>query len=184
MTEWSRGGRHTGKTDLPLLTEGETDARVLRDTFCSLLPPVAPVLVLTSPLRRAKRTCELAGFGAVAVVEPRLAEWDYGEYEGLTTDQIRHARPSWDLFRDGCPAGELPGQISARVDSLLEDLRSDPALAGGEVLCFSHGHVSRVLLARWLDLPPTEARHFQLTAGSFGRLAWEHEWPAVETWNR
>lgn len=183
MTEWSQGGRHTGKTDLPLLAEGETDARALRGTLGSLLPPVAPALVITSPLQRAVRTCELAGFGDVAVVDPRLSEWDYGEFEGLTTQEIRQTRPTWDLFRDGCPTGELPSQVGARVDSLLRDLRHDRALARAEVLCFSHGHVSRVLLARWLGLPPAEARHFQLGAGSFGRLGWEHEWPTVETWN-
>jgi broad specificity phosphatase PhoE len=182
-TEWSRTGRHTGTTDLPLLPEGETEARGLRASLPRLAPPCSPVLILTSPLLRARQTCDLAGYGTRAVVEPCLAEWDYGDYEGLTTAEIRAARPGWDLFRDGCPGGEAAGDVGCRVDRLLDRLRADPGLGGAEVLLFSHGHLLRVLTARWLGFAPAEARHFALQAGSIGRLSWEHEWAIVERWN-
>ncbi len=183
-TEWSRSGRHTGKTDLPLLPEGETEARELRTSLARLAPPAAPVLVLTSPLTRARRTCNLAGFGPSAEVEAALAEWDYGDYEGLTIGQIREERPGWDLFADGCPGGETVDDVAARVNGLLGRLRTRPVLEDEEVVVFSHGHLLRVLLARWIGLPAVEARHFELRAGGVGRVGWEHEWPTVELWNR
>jgi len=134
-------------------------------------------------MERARRTCELAGFGPVAVVEPLLSEWDYGDYEGLTTPEIRARRPGWDLFSDGCPGGEGAADVASRADELLGRLRADDALVGKEVLLFSHGHFSRVLLVRWLGLEPVEARHFELDAGRIGRLGWEREWPTAERWN-
>jgi broad specificity phosphatase PhoE len=177
-TEWSKSGQHTGMTDLPLLPEGEEEAAALGQRLGEL----RPAIVLTSPLSRAKRTCELAGFGAEAIEEPRLLEMNYGEYEGLTTATIRQERPGWDLFRDGCPGGETIEQVGARVDQLLGRLLGDSELAGEDVLLFAHGHVLRVLTARWLTLPPADARRFTLPAGRFGRLGWEHEWTVVSGW--
>lgn len=117
------------------------------------------------------------------VTEPLLAEWDYGEYEGLTTPEIHAASPGWDLFRDGCPGGEAPEAVARRADLLLDRLRSDAALRGREVMLFSHGHFSRLLLTCWVSLEVAKARHFELHAGCFGRLAWENGWPTVERWN-
>lgn len=182
-TEWSRSGRHTGRTDLPLLPEGETEARELAKTLVKLSPPLEPALVLTSPRTRARRTCSLVGFAQQAEMEPALVEWDYGDYEGLTTAQIRQERPGWDLFRDGCPGGESPSDVAGRVDDLLGRLRGDAALAGREVLLVGHGHLSRVLAVRWVGWPIEEARHLLLRAAGFGRLGWEREWAAIEMWN-
>lgn len=178
-TEWSQNGRHTGRTDLPLLPDGESAARAVGERLAGL----RPALVLSSPLRRAIDTCRLAGFGDVVETTDLLLEMDYGDYEGLTTAQIRRSRPGWDLFSDGCPRGETISDVAGRSDDLIARLRGDPRLEGSDVLVFAHGHVLRVLTARWLDLGPGEARHFALEAGSIAVLGWEHEWTVLAGWN-
>ncbi len=179
-TEWSRNGRHTSRTDLPLDGGGREDAaaigtRLQRRRFA---------LVMTSPRRRARETCDLAGFGARAEVLEELAEWDYGDYEGLTTAEIRERQTGWTVFRDGCPGGESPEEVGARADRVLEKLALRPdGDAGQAVLLFSHGHFLRVLAARWLRLASGEGRHFALDAGSISEIGFEREVPAMLTWN-
>ena len=177
-TEWSLSGRHTGRTDVPLTERGERNAVRLRGR----LKDVSFVRVLTSPLQRAWRTCELAGLGQQAEPDPDLMEWNYGEYEGRRTTEIQQMRPGWNLFRDGCPGGETLVQISARADRVADDLRR----ASGPVAIFSHGHFLRVLTARWLALPAIEARRFLLTAAALSILGYEHDSinePALILWN-
>jgi probable phosphoglycerate mutase len=174
-TEWSKSGQHTSRTDLPLLAEGEEQARVLK-------PKLAAVefeLVLCSPLRRARETCELAGFADVAEIADDLMEWDYGEYEGLTTPQIRETTPDWWLWTDGCPGGESPSAIGARVDRVLERF----AAVDGNGLAFAHGHVLRVVAARWLEMEVTAGSRFKLEAGSLGVLGHERETHVIERWS-
>jgi broad specificity phosphatase PhoE len=178
-TAWSTSGRHTGKTDLPLSSDGETEARALR----SSLGDLRPALVLSSPLRRALETCRLAGFDAHVETTELLVEMDYGDYEGLTTAEIRERRPGWDLFQDGCPGGETIEEVGDRVDAVITRITEDEALQDCEVLIFAHGHTLRCLAARWLRLPAGNARLFVLQAGSFGVLGWEHEWRALNGWN-
>src|SRR5207249_3516 len=149
-TAWSLSGQHTGRTDLPLTERGERNARRLGDRLKSL----TFARVYTSPLQRAARTCALAGYGAVAVADPDLVEWDYGAYEGRTTEDIRKERPDWHLFRDGCPGGEGVADVGARADRVVGRLRA----VGGDVLVFSSGHILRVLAARWLGLDPAGGR--------------------------
>src|SRR5947208_13803292 len=153
-TAWSRDGRHTGVTDLPLTEQGERNAVQLRARFAGLVF----AKVLTSPSQRAKRTCELAGFGDVAEVDPDLVEWNYGEYEGLRTADIRAKRPDWELFRDGCPNGESPADVAERADRLLTRVRT----IEGNVLIFSSGHFLRVFAARWLGLEPLIGKYLML----------------------
>ena len=176
-TAWSLSGQHTGRTDLPLTANGEAQARRLGDR----LRGRAFSRVLTSPLQRAARTCELAGFGKAAEVEADLLEWDYGQYEGRRSVEIHAERPDWDLFRDGCPDGESPAEIGARADRIVKRVRSVP----GDVLLFSSGHFLRVLAARWLGLAPDGARHFLLGTTGFGALSYEHrlDQAAVLLWN-
>lgn len=174
-TQWSRSGQHTGVTDLPLTENGRRLAERLRPA----LARHSYVLVLSSPLQRARTTCELAGFGAQAQLETDLAEWNYGAYEGLTSDEIHARRPGWMVFQDGAPDGESPDEISARVDRVLAHIRA----AGGDVLVFAHGHVLRVLAARWLGLPARDGRHFLLDTGTLCVLGWYREVPAVRLWN-
>ena len=174
-TEWSKSGQHTSHTDLPLLPEGEEQARALG----SKLSGGAFSLVLCSPLRRARDTCDLAGFGEVAEITEDLVEWDYGEYEGLTTPRIREANPSWSLWRDGCPGGEFPPQIGRRVDRVLERF----AAVEGNVLAFAHGHVLRVLAARWLEMEVSAGARFKLEAGSLGILGHERDTTVIERWS-
>jgi len=143
-TEWSLSGQHTGRTDLPLTAHGEDEARKLEPW----LRPIPFARVLTSPLQRARQTCELAGLGAAASVEPDLAEWNYGDYEGRLSRDIRKARPDWNVFRDGCPNGEMPGQVSARADRVVARLLA----LDGNVALFSHGQFSRALATRWIEL--------------------------------
>jgi broad specificity phosphatase PhoE len=174
-TEWSLSGRHTGRTDLPLVPEGEAQSRALR-------PKLAHqhfTAVLTSPLLRARRTCELAGLGDGAIIEPDLAEWDYGTYDGLTTGEIRAGRPGWDLFDDGCPGGESAVDVGRRVDRVIERIRG----LSGSVACVAHSHVLRVLGARWIGLEPAGARHLVLAPASLSRLDWEREQPVIAGWN-
>ncbi|MEV8592787.1 histidine phosphatase family protein [Streptomyces sp. NPDC052012] len=180
-TEWSRSGRHTGRTDLPLTAAGE-------DQATSLTPLLAGrrlALVLTSPLLRARRTAELAGLPD-AVTDPDLREWDYGAYEGVTTAEIQRTRPGWDLWTDGVPPGpELPGespqQVGERADRVLS--RVTGALEEGDVLLVAHGHLLRVLTARRLGLPPREGRLFRLETGTLCRLSLEHGRPVIAEWN-
>ena len=176
-TEWSKTGQHTGRTDLPLTESGERNAQRLRDRLSGL----RFAKVFTSPLRRARRTCELAGFGSVAELVPDLVEWDYGEYEGRRTVEIRAARPDWQLFRDGCPGGESPQQVASRADRIVSRLRG----VAGDVLLFSSGHFLRVLAARWVGIETVGARSFMLTTASLSALSYEHslEQPAIRLWN-
>ena len=174
-TEWSRDGRHTGRTDLPLLPDGEDQARAAGRSLAGR--PFA--LVLTSPMQRARRTCELAGLSDQAVVDDDLLEWDYGDYEGVTTDQIRQTVPGWTVWTGGCPGGETIEQVAARVDRVI-----DRCLATeGDVAVFGHGHCLRVLVARWCQLDPIEGRRFVLGTATLSQLAWEHEYRAVSRWN-
>ncbi len=173
-TEWSQSGQHTGRTDIPLLDLGREQAKAagqqLRDW------PFA--LVLTSPLQRASETCRLAGFDGVPDAD--LMEWDYGAYEGLTSAQIRAERPGWALWKDGVPEGERAADVGRRVDRVIEQARQ----AEGDTLCVAHGHVLRVLTARWLQLPPVAGRLFALDPGGISVLGWERECPVVQVWNQ
>lgn len=176
-TAWSLSGQHTGSTDLPLTAKGEENARRLG----ARLRGRQYAKVFASPLQRARRTCELAGFGAVAQPDPELVEWNYGEYEGLTTAQILAKRPGWQLFRDGCPGGESPDQAAARADRVVARLRA----VGGNVLLFSSGHFLRMLSTRWLGLPPSDGRCFLLSTASLSILGYEHSLsePVLRLWN-
>jgi broad specificity phosphatase PhoE len=174
-TEWSRSGRHTGTTDLPLTDIGRQRARELEP----LLAEVNFALVLSSPLRRARQTTALAGFGERAVIDNDLAEWNYGEYEGLTTEQIHQNAPGWMVFRDGGPGGESPAQVGARVDRVIARIQS----VEGDVALFSHGHVLRVLAARWLGLPVSAGSHFLLDTGTLSVLGHYSGIAVVEQWN-
>jgi broad specificity phosphatase PhoE len=177
-TSWSLSGRHTGKTDVPLTERGEQDARRLGERLRGL----RFVRVFTSPLARASRTCELAGFGGVAASDPDLVEWDYGEYEGKTSAEILAARPGWLLFRDGCPGGESPEDVAARADRVVGRLRA----AGGDVLVFSSGHFLRVLASRWIGEEAAFGRFLLLSTAALCALAYEHEnasEPAIRLWN-
>jgi probable phosphoglycerate mutase len=178
QTIWSVSGQHTGRTDLPLTEKGEQQARQLG----AVLRTISFCQVLVSPMQRARRTCELAGLGAQARIEPALHEWDYGDYEGLTRAQIRATRAQWDVFRDGCPGGESPEQVSARADQILAQVRAMP----GRVALFSHGHLLRALAVRWIELSIQAGMHFGLDAGSLSLLGFEHNSalePAIELWN-
>ena len=176
-TAWSLTGQHTGLTDLPLTQSGERNAQRLRGRLSGLMF----ARVFTSPLRRAKRTCELAGFGSSAELVPDLVEWDYGEYEGRRTVEIRSERPDWQLFRDGCPGGESPEQVAARADRVVNRLRGLP----GDVLLFSSGHFLRVLAARWVGIETFGARSFMLSTASLSALGYENSLaqPAIPLWN-
>lgn len=177
-TAWTISRQHTGLTDLPLTERGERTARRRGERLKGL----TFAKVLTSPLQRAARTCELAGFGAVAEVDRDLVEWDYGRYEGRRTDEIRVERPDWELFRDGCPGGESPKQVSERVDRVVRLVRAVP----GDVLLFTSGHFMRVLATRWLGLEPTvNCKFFMLSTASLSALGYEHDLsrPVIRLWN-
>ena len=176
-TVWSVTGQHTGVTDLPLTERGERNAARLGERLAGSVF----AKVLTSPLPRAMRTCELAGFGAVAEVDRDLVEWNYGDYEGLRTSEIHAKRPDWQLFRDGCPNGESPEQIGARADRVVNRVRA----IKGNVLIFSSGHFLRVLAARWLGLEPAAGKYLMLSTASLSALSYEHEisHPAIQFWN-
>jgi broad specificity phosphatase PhoE len=175
-TEWARDGRHTGRTDVPLTPAGEEQARAL----APLLAGRRIALVVTSPAERARRTAELAGLTGARVDED-LWEWDYGAYEGRSTPDIRTERPGWYLWRDGVPGGETVEQVGARVDRVLARVR--PATAEGDVVLVAHGHVLRVLTARWLGLPPADGRLFRLDTGTLSTLGTEHDEPVITSWN-
>jgi broad specificity phosphatase PhoE len=176
-TAWSVTGQHTGVTDLPLTERGKRNARRLRERLAGLVF----AKVLTSPLQRAIRTGELAGFGAAAEVDRDLVEWNYGDYEGLRTAEIRAKRPEWQLFRDGCPNGESPEQVGARADRVVSRVRA----VKGNVLIFSSGHFLRVFAARWIGLGPFAGKFFMLDVASLSALSYEHDLssPAMRFWN-
>jgi broad specificity phosphatase PhoE len=176
-TAWSLTGQHTGLTDLPLTTRGEENARRVGKRLVGL----HFAKIFTSPLRRARRTCELAGFQGAAEVDRRLVEWNYGDYEGLRTVEIRANRPDWQLFRDGCPGGESPEQIGARADAVVRRIRA----VKGDVLVFSSGHFLRVFTARWLGLEPTAGTYFMLNTAALSLVGYESSLsqPAVRLWN-
>jgi broad specificity phosphatase PhoE len=177
-TEWSLSGQHTGRTDIPLTGRGEDEARRLHP----YIQEIKFARVLTSPRQRARRTCELAGLAPVAEIEPDLVEWDYGDYEGRRSEDIRTGRPGWNVFRDGCPRGEAPAEISDRADRLIAGLQA----LQGNVALFSHGQFGAVLAARWIGLPVIDGQHFLLGAASLSILAHDPGHPevrAIELWN-
>jgi len=177
-TAWTLSGQHTGLTDLPLTEQGERTARRLGDR----LRGMTFAKVFTSPLRRARQTCELARFGPVAEIDPDLVEWDYGKYEGRRGAEIRAERPDWHLFLDGCPGGETPQQVSVRADRVVSRLRAIPE----DVLVFTSGRFMRVLASRWLGLEPTaNSRYFMLSTASLSALGYENDLsrPVIRFWN-
>jgi probable phosphoglycerate mutase len=175
QTTWSMTGQHTGLTDIPLTEHGRTTARRLEP----VLAGASFTLVLTSPLQRAQTTSALAGFAQRAEIDRDLVEWNYGDYEGLTTPQIHAKNPAWLLFRDGCPGGESPDEIGARVDRVIARART----VDGNVALFAHGHFLSVLAARWLTLPPGAGSHFLLDTATVSVLSYYHGIPAVKRWN-
>jgi probable phosphoglycerate mutase len=178
-TAWTDSRQRTGRTDIPLNAVGEDRAR----QFGLRLKRYSFASVFTSPLQRASRTCELAGFGAVATVDPDLVEWDYGQYEGLVLGEIHRKRPTWELFRDGCPEGESPEDVAARADRIIARVMG----IAGDVLAFSSGHIIRMIAARWLGLAPMAGRFFYCRPASVGVLAFEHksrDEPIISVWNQ
>jgi broad specificity phosphatase PhoE len=175
-TAWSLTGQHTGLTDLPLTERGESNARRLGERLIGM----KFVRVFASPLLRARRTCELAGFGSVAEIDADLVEWNYGNYEGRRTVDIHAERPGWQLFRDGCPGGESPEQVAARADRVVNRVRSTP----GDILLFSSGHFLRMLAGRWIGIETSRAGALMLGTASLSALGYEHvEQPAIVLWN-
>ena len=174
-TEWSRLGRHTGTTDLPLTDNGRAAAEALRP----LIAAESFAAVFTSPLKRAQQTCELAGLGDVAQIDPDLMEWNYGAYEGRTTADIQAERPGWVIFRDGCPGGDTPARVAARAERVIARVR----VIDGDVALFSHGHFSRVFAARWIELPAAEGAHFLLDTSTLCVLGYYGDAPAIQIWN-
>jgi probable phosphoglycerate mutase len=174
-TEWSLSGRHTGVTDIPLTENGRRIARQLQP----ILAREKFALVLTSPLQRARETCELAGLGTLASIDRDLMEWNYGEYEGVTTEQIRQTSPNWSIFRDGCPGGESPLEIGARADRIVAKVRA----VDGNVALFAHGHILRVLATRWINLAVSYGEHFLLDTATLNVLGYYREASAFKIWN-
>jgi broad specificity phosphatase PhoE len=173
-TAWSLSGQHTGTTDIPLTDNGRRLAERLRP----VLAKESFALVLASPMQRARETCDLAGLGGRAIIDNDLLEWDYGKYEGLTPRQIDEIAPGWLIFRDGCPGGEAPEQVGDRVDRVIARVR-----AVGDCALFAHGHVLRVLGARWLGLPAGAGQHFALSTGTVSVLGYYRNLPAIKIWN-
>jgi broad specificity phosphatase PhoE len=174
-TAWSLSGQHTGTTDIPLTDNG----RRLAERMRPVLAEQAFALVLCSPMQRARETCEVAGLGNKAVIDHDLAEWNYGEYEGLTPSQIHESAPGWLIFRDGCPGGESPEEVAVRADRVIARVRA----VDGDVALFAHGHVLRALAARWIGLPPGSGQHFLLDTGTPCILGYYRDIPAVKVWN-
>jgi broad specificity phosphatase PhoE len=174
-TAWSLSGQHTGTTNIPLTESG----RRLAERMRPVLAKNAFALVLCSPMQRARETCELAGLGDTADIDDDLVEWNYGEYEGLTPEQIHETAPGWLIFRDGCPGGESPEQVGARADRVIARARATE----GDVALFAHGHVLRVLAARWIGLPAASGQHFLLDTGTLCVLGYYRDIPAVRVWN-
>jgi probable phosphoglycerate mutase len=175
QTAWSVSGQHTGVTDLPLTPDGRAAAKRLAPRLVG----IDFALVLVSPLDRARSTCELAGLGARMQIEPDLVEWNYGAYEGLTPGEVHRTAPGWMIFIDGCPGGESPDEVGARVDRVIAKVRA----AGGAVALFAHGHVFRVFVARWIGLPPTHGCHFLLDTSTLNVLGYYRGHPAIRCWN-
>jgi broad specificity phosphatase PhoE len=174
-TSWSLSGQHTGTTDIELTENGRRGAMRMRP----LLAKQNFALVLVSPMKRARETCELAGLGAKAVIEPALQEWNYGEYEGRTSAEIDKERPGWSIYRDGCPGGESPADVAARVDRLIARVRGEK----GDVAFFAHGHVLRAVGVRWVDFPIRTGENFLLSPATLSILSHYHDAPAIELWN-
>jgi broad specificity phosphatase PhoE len=174
-TEWSASGRHTSATDLPLTQSGRHQASADADK----LSGIGFSTVLCSPLLRARETCRLCGFAQAAELCEELREWNYGEYEGLTSPQIHEQRPGWSLWTDGCPGGESPEQVGARTDRLLKRV----AAADGDVVCFAHGHILRVLTARWCEMDVSAGARFALVTAGIGVLGHEHATPVISRWS-
>jgi broad specificity phosphatase PhoE len=176
-TAWTITGQHTGRTDLPLTERGESNARRLGERLSGL----TFAKVFTSPLQRARRTCELAGFGSVAQIDGELVEWDYGGYEGRLTADILKERPDWQLFRDGCPGGESPQQVAARADRVVSRVRA----VMGDVLLFSSGHFLRMVAARWIGMEPINGKSLMLGTASLSAVGYENSvlHPAIRLWN-
>jgi probable phosphoglycerate mutase len=182
-TEWSTSGQHTGKTDLPLLEEGKAQASALQAKLASGFGDRPPGLVLSSPLRRAVDTCRLAGYGDEAELDEDLEEWDYGMYEGLTTPEIQAQRAGWELFRDGCPGGEVLSDVARRVNRVIGRLRSNHLLTERPALIFAHGHVLRVLTSVWCDFGPEAGRALPFETGALGIVGWARDDPGLVGWN-
>lgn len=180
QTEWSLSGRHTGRTDLPLTPEGEAEALLMAPHIAAR----SYDLVLTSPLQRAKQTCALVGLGDRALERDDLCEWDYGDYEGLTSAAIRRERPDWNLWRDGCPGGESPAQVVARCDRVIAELIEHAAGGAGDAIVFAHGHILRSLAARWCELPLSVGERLMLSTAAASSLGFEHQTRAIKFWNR
>jgi probable phosphoglycerate mutase len=174
-TEWSASGKHTSHTDLPLTEAGRRRAEAVGEQLAGF----DFAAVFCSPLRRARETCALAGLESREEILDDLHEWDYGEYEGLTTPEIRQSRPDWNLWRDGCPGGEQPADVSARADGVLDRARE----VGGDCVMFAHGHILRVIGARWLGLPPQRGGSLALSTASLSELGFEHENRVIALWN-
>jgi broad specificity phosphatase PhoE len=174
-TAWSLSGQHTGTTDIPLTDNGRRLAGRLRP----VLARETFALVLVSPMKRARETCDLAGLGGRAVIDHNLIEWDYGKYEGLTSKQINELAPGWLIFRDGCPGGEAPEQVGDRVDRVIARVRATE----GDCAVFAHGHVLRVLGVRWLGLPASAGQHLALDTGTVSVLGYYRDIPAIRIWN-
>ncbi len=174
-TEWSAAGRHTGRTDVPLTDAGRAAAKRLTD----ILHGRTFDLVLTSPMKRAIETCELVGFAGGALTTGDLSEWDYGEYEGVTTDQLRYRHPGWTLFFDGCPGGETLAEVAARADRVVARART----INGPVIAFAHGHILRVIGARWIGAPAVVGANLVLSTATVSVLGYERETPAILRWN-
>jgi probable phosphoglycerate mutase len=174
-TEWTLSKQHTGLSDIPLTANGEKQALGLKKRLAS----IHWKKVISSPLQRAHKTCELAGLGADAILDARAVEWDYGDYEGLTTTAIHQKKPHWNLFADGAPGGESVGQVGRRADEILMSLKGE----AGPVAIFSHGHFLRILAARWLGLEPENGKLFSLSVASVSLLTFERQQPVVALWN-
>lgn len=176
-TIWSLSGQHTGMTDIPLTEQGEKNAKQLGKRLQGL----TFAKVFSSPLQRALKTCELAGFGSMVMPDPLLEEWNYGDYEGRTTTEIQQTQPDWFIFRDGCPGGELPKQVAQRCDQMIEKMKA----INGDILIFAHAHILRMLTTRWLGLPAEEGRLYFLSTASLSILGYEHNLsePVIRLWN-
>jgi probable phosphoglycerate mutase len=175
-TEWTKDGRHTGRTDIPLTDRGRQQARELGPE----LQPWHFALVLASPLQRTRETCQLAGYQREAQLRPDLVEWDYGSYDGKTRQQILEQRPNWSLWRDGGPGGETAAEVGHRADRIIKEIRA----TSGDVLVFSHGHFLRVMTARWLDQAPEAGRFYALGTAALSVLGYEHDDPVIQRWNQ
>lgn len=176
-TIWSLSGQHTGMTDIPLTEQGEKNAKQLGKRLQNL----AFAKVFSSPLQRALKTCELAGFGPVVIADPLVQEWNYGDYEGRTTTEIQQTQSDWFIFRDGCPGGESPAQVAKRCDEMIEKMKA----INGDILIFAHAHILRMLTTRWLGLRPEEGRLYFLSTASLSILGYEHNLsePVIRLWN-